>query len=234
MTKQNIVAIIPARGGSKGLPGKNIKQLAGMPLICYSIRAALGSKYIDSVFVSTDDDSIADIAEKCDSRIIKRPAELAKDTSPTIDAIIHAIEFIKKDSIPTVVVLLQPTSPLRTTSEIDGAIELFFEKDYKPVISMCEVEHSPYWCFKFHHGDTVPLFDDELMKMRRQDLPQVYRPNGAIYISTVSDLYKNNNFYSNNVVPFIMSTKKSIDIDNEIDFKFAEMLIMEREDEDCK
>ncbi|MBP2029961.1 CMP-N-acetylneuraminic acid synthetase [Methanohalophilus levihalophilus] len=230
MNKEKIIAIIPARGGSKGLPGKNIRQLAGMPLIYYSIKAALDSKYIDAVFVSTDSEPIANTSERCGANIIKRPAELAKDDSPTIDTIFHAIEFLKHDYNPSVVVLLQPTSPLRDTHDIDRAIELFVANDYSSVFSMCEVEHSPYWDFKFDNAHLKPLLGDEYLKKRRQDLPKVYRQNGAIYISTVLDLYKNNDFYSGNVVPFIMPVDKSVDIDNEIDFKLAELLIQETKD----
>lgn len=226
-TKSNIIAIIPARGGSKGIVGKNIKLLNGKPLICHTIKEALKSKYLGTIFVSTDNPKIAEISKKCGANVIERPPELAADDSSTIDAIYHAIDIIKCNYIPDIVVLLQPTSPLRSTNDIDAAIELFLNMDCDAVISMCKVEHPLYWYFKIENDDLKPLFGDEYLKMRRQDLPDVYRPNGAIYITTVKNLYKNNGFYCDKSVPYIMPPERSIDIDEEIDFKLAELLIQE-------
>ncbi|TFH42200.1 MAG: acylneuraminate cytidylyltransferase family protein [ANME-2 cluster archaeon] len=225
MDDNKIHAIIPARGGSKGIAGKNIKPLNGKPLICHTIEETLKSKYIDRAFVSTDDLSIAKTSKNCGAEIIERPDELARDESPTIDAIFHAIDTIKDASEHDVIILLQPTSPLRNFVDIDTALETFMKNDCDSLISMCKVEHSPYWCFKYDDEKLKPLFGDEYLKMRRQDLPCIYRPNGAIYITAVKSLYKNNGFYCDKIVPYIMPPERSIDIDDEIDFRLAELLI---------
>ncbi len=229
MHEYKICAIIPARGGSKGIAGKNIKQLNGIPLICHTIGEALKSKHLDKIFVSTDDPIIAKTSEKCGAKIIDRPAELAKDESPTIDAILHAIDTLKATSDQDIVILLQPTSPLRNATDIDAALEKFIKIDCDSVISMCKVEHSPYWYFKLDGKKLKPLLGDGYLSMRRQELPDVYRPNGAIYITTIKNLYKNNGFYCDKIEPYIMPPERSIDIDEEIDFKLAELLIQEDE-----
>ena len=222
-----IIAIIPARSGSKGIIGKNIKPLNGKPLICHTIEESLKSKYSDATFVSTDGPAIAKTSKKCGAKIIDRPAELANDESPTIDAIFHAIDTIKDASDKDIIILLQPTSPLRNATDIDTALDIFMKTDCDSVISMCKVEHSPYWCFKYEGDKFKPLFENKGLQMRRQELSDVYRPNGAIYITTVKNLHKNNGFYCNKIVPYIMPAKRSVDIDEEIDFKLAELLIQE-------
>lgn len=222
-----ILSIIPARGGSKGIIGKNIKLLDGKPLICYTIEEAMKSRYLGRIFVSTDDQVIARISSKCGADIIERPDELARDKSPIIDALFHAIDLINDTSDKDLVILLQPTSPLRNAADIDKAVELFLKTDCESVISMCKVDHSPYWCFKYEGDKLKPLFGNKFLKMRRQELPEVFRPNGAIYISTVKNLYKNRGFDCDNIVPYIMPPERSIDIDEEIDFKLAELLIEE-------
>jgi len=226
---RKILAIIPARGGSKGVPGKNIRLLNGKHLICHTIEEALKSKYLDRVFVSTDDAVIARISSNCGANVIQRPQELAQDDSSIIDVIFHAIEVVKDEFtfIPDIVIRLQPTSPLRDVNDIDAAIELYINNkcDSVSVISMCKVEHSPYWCFKFDDGDFEPLFGDKYLRMRRQELPDVYRPNGAIYITSLINLNKNKEFYCNNIIPYFMPAEKSIDIDEEIDFLLAEQFL---------
>ena len=227
MHEHKIYAIIPARGGSKGLPGKNIKQLNGKPLICHTIGDALKSNNLDQVFVSTDDPAIAKISKKCGAKIIDRPDEFANDESLTIDAIYHTISTIKDASDKDLIILLQPTSPLRNATDIDAALDIFLETDCDSVISMCTVEHSPYWCFKYEDDKFKPLFGNKGLQMRRQELPDVYRPNGAIYITTIKNLNKNNGFYCDKIIPYIMPAERSVDIDEEIDFKLAELLIQE-------
>jgi CMP-N,N'-diacetyllegionaminic acid synthase len=224
---ENFCAIIPARGGSKGIVGKNIRPLNGKPLICYTIEESLKSSYLNEVFVSTDDQTIAKISKKCGAKIIDRSAELAEDKSPTIDAIFHAIDAIKDTSDEDIIILLQPTSPLRNAADIDKALDIFIKTDCDSVISMCKVEHSPYWCFKYEGDKFKPLFGNKGLKLSRQELPDVYLPNGAIYITTIKKLYKNNGFYCDKIVPYIMPPERSIDIDEEIDFKLAKLLIQE-------
>ena len=224
--KSKTIAIIPARGGSKGIPRKNVRLLAGKPLICYTIERALESKNIDIVVVSTEDEEIAEVSKKCGAEIIKRPAELAEDKTPTIDVVFHALgSFEQNEYIDLIIVLIQPTSPLRNTKDIDSAIELFLNADCESVVSVCEVGHPPHWCFKIEEGYLKSLFGGTYLRMRRQDLEAVYMPNGAIYVSTPQTLYKYKSFYCNHTIPYIMPTRRSIDIDNEIDFMLAELLI---------
>jgi N-acylneuraminate cytidylyltransferase len=221
-----IVAIIPARGGSKGVSKKNIKHLQGKPLISYSIGHAKKSKYINKVVVSTEDKEIAEISREYGAEIIERPEELAKDESPTINAIFHALEVLKEQNYtPDVVILLQPTSPLCNAEDIDNAAELFLNVDCESVVSVCEVEHPPHWCFEIEEGYLKSLFGDEYLMMRRQDLKGVYMPNGAIYISTPQTLYKCESFFCNHTIPYIMPTRRSIDIDTKIDFMLAELVM---------
>ena len=221
-----ILAIIPARGGSKGLPRKNIRLLNGKPLIAYTIEEAKKSKYISRVIVSTEDDEIAKVSNKYGAEIIKRPLELAKDDTPTVDVVLHVLDVLKVQSVkPDIVVLLQPTSPLRTSQDIDNAIKLFIENNCESVVSACEIEHSPYWSFKIEDGYLKPVFGESYLKKRRQELPKVYMPNGAIYITTPDILRKYRSFYCKKTLPYIMPPEKSIDIDNELDFLLAELLV---------
>jgi len=220
----NILSIIPARGGSKDIPRKNIQPLAGKPLIAYTINSALKSKYVGKVVVSTEDEKITEVSKTYGAEVIKRPKELAKGETPTIDVIFHAIDALKvKNS--DLIVLLQPTSPLRTAKDIDNAIELFLSNECESVISVCEVKHSPYWCLKIENGYLKPLFKEKHLKTRRQDLPKAYTPNGAVYISTSEILYKYKSFYCSKTLSYIMSPERSIDIDTEIDFMLAELLM---------
>jgi len=221
-----VVAIIPARGGSKGVPRKNIRVLAGKPLIAYTIEAAKKSRYIDHVAVSTDDEEIAMISEGYGAEIIKRPKEYATDHSLTIDVILHAIdEFKKHGYIPDGIATLQPTSPLRTSGDIDAASEIFINSDCTSVISVCETKHSPYWMFTIENGYLNPLFDRDNFNMRRQDLKKIYQPNGAIYMSTPKNLKKFHGFYPNEILPYIMKQENSVDIDTHLDLKLVELLM---------
>lgn len=223
---KKILSIIPARGGSKGVPRKNIRYLAGKPLIAYSIEAALKSRYIDRTVVSTEDNEIAEIAKKYGAEVIERPVNLAKDETPTIDFVIHILEILEESSyVPDIVVLLQPTSPLRTSYDIDKAIELFVNSDCDSLVSVCELEHPPYWSLKVENGYLKPVFGEEYLKKRRQELQITYMPNGAIFISTPENLYKYRTFYTPKTINYIMPQERSIDIDEEFDFLLAEFLI---------
>ena len=225
---KKILALIPARGGSKGLPRKNIKPLLGKPLIAWTIEQALNSKYIDKVVVSTDDEEIAEISKEYGAEVpFLRPKELARDDSPTIDAIIHAINwFEERGEFFDILILLQPTSPLRTTEDIDNAIELFLNnKDALSLISVKENEHPPFWSLEIENKFLKPLFGEEYFKKRRQELPKSYMPNGAIFISYVDILKKYKTFYTPKTIAYIMPPERSIDIDNEFDFLLAEFIL---------
>lgn len=226
MDNKKILAIIPARGGSKRVPGKNVKLLINKPLIVYTIEAALGSKYLDRIIVSTDDEKIAIVSRKYNIEIVKRPRHLATGKAKTVDAVFHILEDLeKKNYIPENIILLQPTSPLRTTQDIDNSIELFSKNKCESVISVCEIDQFPYWAFIKKRKYLDPILGWKYFQYRRQDLPKAYMPNGAIYISSVKDIERNKGFYSSKILPYIMSQKTSIDIDESIDFKLAEFLL---------
>jgi CMP-N,N'-diacetyllegionaminic acid synthase len=220
---KTFLAIIPARGGSKRLPRKNILDLCGKPLIAYSIEAGLKSKYIDKVIVSSDDDEILTISKKYSAKTILRPEELANDTATTFDAIKHTIDnFEKYDYI----VLLQPTSPLRNEKHIDEAIELLESKNADAVVSVCEMDHSPLWSNVLpEDGNMNNFLRDEILNKCSQDLEKYYRLNGAIYICKTDKLLENKGFFfKENIFAYKMNRKNSIDIDEEIDFLMVECI----------
>lgn len=228
MYKNNsFLAIIPARGGSKRLPKKNILKLGGKPLIAWSIEAGLKSKYIDKVIVSSDDDEILKISNIYGSKTIKRPPELASDIATTFDAIKHSIENLEKYDY---IILLQPTSPLRNKDHIDKAIELLIKKEADAIISICEADHSPLWSNTLPQDENMQGFiRDEVKNKRSQDLEKYYRLNGAIYICKTDKLLEEKSFMlKENIFAYKMDKKSSIDIDEEIDFKLAQLLLEEQ------
>jgi len=223
-TKHAYLAVIPARGGSKRLPRKNILELNSKPLISYSIEAAQNSKYIDKVIVSSDDEEILNISQKYGALTIKRPDELASDTATTFDVIKHAIENTNEYDY---IVLLQPTSPLRDENHIDEAIELLEAKGANAVVSVCEMDHSPLWSNTLDQSLSMESFlKDEVLHKRSQDLERYYRLNGAIYIAKTDKLLEEESFFlKKNIFAYIMDRKSSVDIDEEIDFRIAKALM---------
>ena len=221
----NYLAIIPARGGSKRLPDKNILDLNGKPLIAWSIETAKKSKKIDDIVVTSDNNKILDIAKKYNVKTIKRPDFLASDTATTFDAIKHAIESLKEKF--EYIVLLQPTSPLRNEKHIDEAIELLEKKNADAVISVCEVDHSPLWSNTLPESlDMSNFIKNEIKNKRSQELEKYYRLNGAIYICKTNRLLEEKTFFiKDNIFAYVMDKKSSVDIDDEIDFELAKVLI---------
>ena len=226
--EKTFLAIIPARGGSKRLPRKNILNFVGKPLIAWSIEASLNSKYIDKTIVTSDDEEILEIAQNYKSNFIQRPDALASDTATSFDAIKHTIKNTQKYDY---VVLLQPTSPLRDVNHIDEAIELLLKKDADAVVSVCEMDHSPLWSNRLDEDSNMKNFlREEVLNKRSQDLEIYYRLNGAIYICQTDKLLENKSFFlKENIFAYKMDRKTSIDIDEEIDFKIAELLIQGKE-----
>jgi CMP-N-acetylneuraminic acid synthetase len=213
-----VLALITARGGSKGLPRKNLLQVRGKPLIAWTIEAALESKVIDQVILSSDDDEIIKtaIGLGC-SAPFRRPNYLANDTASSVDVVLHAL-----DQLPgfDIVILLQPTSPLRTASDIDAAFYMLNSSSAPSCVSVCEVEQSPYWMFSLGQDKRISkILHEEPNVDRRQDLPKVYVLNGAIYIAKVDWLKKMKSFISNDTCGYIMSRNNSIDIDTANDFE---------------
>lgn len=229
-----ILAIIPARGGSKGVPRKNIREINGKPLIAYTIEAAKKSCYINRVIVSTDDKEIAQIGKGYGAEVpFLRPLELASDTSPSIDTVIHAIEWMKENENyrPDYICLLQCTTPLKTEEHIDGAVQKLIDTGMDGVVSVCEVESHPYWMRVFNGNSLECFIKQESLTLRRQDLPKVYEFNGAIWVLKTSAVLKEKSMIVENQTGYIMSIEDSIDIDTELDFKYAEMLIKERKNQ---
>ncbi|AWE06399.1 acylneuraminate cytidylyltransferase [Lysinibacillus sp. 2017] len=224
--KPKILAIIPARGGSKGVPRKNIRNLAGKPLIAWTIEEAKKSKYIDRLILSSEDDEIIDVAKQYGCEVpFKRPLELAQDDTPGIEPVLHAIEQCPGYDY---VVLLQPTSPLRTGEDIDGCIETLLASDGDFCLSVTEPEKSPYWMYTLDDDKMVPLLPQDKLIVRRQDLPKVYALNGAVYVGKRSSLIEEQSFLTQNTLAFVMNQINSIDIDSELDLGYCEFLIRAR------
>lgn len=230
--KCEVLAIIPARGGSKGVPRKNIKSLNGKALIGYTIEAAKSSKYIDKTIVSTEDEQIKAVALNFGAEIpFLRPKELATDMSPSIDGILYTINRLQEEYnyIPEYVCLLQCTSPLRTGKHIDEAFLKLKETNMDAIVSVCESEVNPYWSNVFNGNKLDYFLECGKTITRRQDLPEVYRMNGAIYIVKTEVLMEMKTFEPEKLTGYIMDNMDSVDIDTKLDFKLAELVIKERE-----
>ncbi len=222
------VAIITARGGSKGLPRKNLLPLAGKPLISHTIEAALSCGSVGGVFVSTEDKEIADTAVRSGARVIPRPNELAADNTTSRDVVLHALDWLGAEREPAEsFVLLQPTSPLRTAKHLDACIKAFFAGTYGCAISVCEAEHHPARFLTIDSRGFLAAFAaEEDLNKPRQQLAPAYRQNGAIYLMRSDDFRtKATGFFLAPAMPFVMSQRDSVDIDSALDFKIAEMLL---------
>lgn len=221
---KTFLGIIPARGGSKGIPRKNIKILADKPLISWTIEEALKSTFLDRVILSSEDNEIIEVAKKydCDIPFI-RPKELAMDDTPAIDVVLHALEAIEEKY--DFIVLLQPTSPIRKAFHIDEAISFLIKNESQSLVSVCEVKKSPFWMFTIdRHNNLKPIFESNI-PLRRQDSPQIYILNGAIYIASPSFLNINKTFLDKETISFIMDAKASFDIDDELDWTICQTII---------
>lgn len=224
INNKKILAVIPARGGSKGIPRKNIRDLAGKPLIAWTIEAAEKSKYIDKLVVSSEDDEIISVAKSfgCDDPFI-RPKDLAQDDTPGIEPILHAVQKIRGYDY---VVLLQPTSPLRNVDDIDGCIHKCISQKANACVSVSEAEKSPYWMFRINENDQLSkVLNIENIPNRRQDLDRIYSLNGAIYVAKIDWLNSRKSFLTEETIGFLMPKERSIDIDTELDFQISEYIL---------
>lgn len=231
---KKILAIIPARAGSKGLPSKNSKVLNGKPLIAWTIEASLKSKYIDETIMSTDCEQIAAIAKKYGAQVpFLRPQELAQDDSRSIDAVYHTLEELEKIKVKyDVVVFMQPTSPLRTEKHIDEALEILFKKEAKGIVSMCKCEKSPVWSNMIPEDGSIKDFiKNEFNNISRQQTPDYYRINGAIYIAYIDYLRENDAYFGDKSYVYKMDSDSSTDIDTIRDFQLAEIIMRERHEQ---
>lgn len=223
-----MLAIIPARGGSKGVPNKNIKEISGKPLIAYTIEAAQKSEIFDKIVVSTDSEQIAEVARQYGAEIpFIRPAEISGDMVSSDDVILHAISFLKGQAMRfDEVCKLQPTSPLRKAEHLREAYALFRERKADFLVSVCECEHSPLWAGMIGEDLRIDNFIDEKVKRAcRQDLPNYYRLNGAIYMAKTNSFVQKKDFLGKNGIAYIMEQEASVDIDSELDFLIAKQLL---------
>lgn len=225
MKKERMLALIPARGGSKGIPGKNIKALAGKPLLAYTIEAARSCPCVDDVLVSTDSEEIAETARKFGAWVpFLRPEELASDTAKTMDAVLYTLRRLAEEGKEyDYVVLLQPTSPLRRSEDIEGAVGLALETG-EDVVAVSEVADSPILMRTCDEGGRLTPLLPGSSTVRRQDMPKYYRVNGSIYVNRVSALSEETSL-NDNPVGYIMPRECSVDIDESVDFAVAEYFL---------
>jgi N-acylneuraminate cytidylyltransferase len=220
----SVLAFVPARGGSKGLPGKNIIDLGGRPLIAWTLAAAEQSRYVDRCVVSTDDNGIAEVARAHGGDVpFLRPAELAGDSAATFDALAHTLSLLPSFDI---VVTLQPTSPLRIAADIDGALETMLTQDAPSCVSVTEPGKSPYWSYRVDDNNRlVPLLGPEFKRQRRQDLPTAYVLNGAVYATRTDWLLEQRGSLGEGTVAYVMPASRSLDIDSQFDLDLAQFLV---------
>jgi CMP-N-acetylneuraminic acid synthetase len=221
-----ICAIVPARGGSRGIPRKNLRPFLGRPLVCHAVDAGLGATLVERVIVSTDDPEIAAVARAAGAETpFLRPAALATDETPTLPVLQHAVRWLEQHGTAvSTVVVLQPTSPLRSAAHVDAAVRLFLDSGAESVASVCEVDHSPYWMHRLDGDRLVPFAPEGAAYLRRQDLPPVYRLNGAIYVTRRPVVMDQARVLGDDTRAFVMDRQRSIDIDDELDFQLAELV----------
>jgi CMP-N,N'-diacetyllegionaminic acid synthase len=219
----SLLALIPARGGSKGIPRKNIRELCGKPLIAWSIEVAQESDLVDKVVVSTDDEEIAEIALNYGAEVpFLRPSELSQDETPGIEPVLHALNKLPQFDMT---LILQPTSPLRNVADIDGILKMCQEHQAPAAVSICESSKHPNWMFYRKENQTLSHYEDILIAARRQDLPKVYAVNGALYLAKTSWLKENKSFFSNDTLGYTMPSDRSGDIDSSFDWEVVEFLM---------
>lgn len=215
-----VLGLIPARGGSKGVPRKNVREIAGKPLIAWTIEAALAARRLAAIVVSTEDDEIADTARRWGADVpFVRPAQLAADESPGIDPVLHALETLPGFDA---VLLLQPTSPLRTAQDIDGILHLASERGAPTAISVRPVADHPAWMYRLSASGALDSFAPDLASRRRQDLEPLVIPNGALYFGRRATLFQQRAFSGPGTLGYAMPASRSLDIDTAEDWHAAE------------
>ena len=220
---RKVLGVIPARGGSRGLPGKNIAALGGRPLISWTIAAAEGADLIDRCIVSTDDNKIAKAARESGGEVpFMRPADLATAQTPGVDPILHACDQIDGYDI---VVMLQPTSPLRRASDIDHAIRHMVDGGRRTCVSVTETKHHPNWLVRVEDDGRLRRFDDQPLVPRRQDLPPIYALNGAVYVADIDTLRRERTFLTEDTAAYVMPAERSFDVDSAADLRCCEAML---------
>jgi len=227
-----LLGVISARGGSKSIPRKNIVDLAGKPLIAWTIEAALSSGVVDRLIVSTEDAEIAETARRYEAEVpFLRPAKLARDDTPGIEPVLHAVRWLEEHEgyRPAWVMLLQPTSPFRSADDIRAAVGMMCERGADAVVSVCEVEHHPYWVKRLCEGGRLAtLVSLEGAYPSRQDLPSAVALNGAIYLIRRDVLLAQQTFYTERTYGYVMPRERSLDIDTPWDLYLAQLIARDR------
>jgi CMP-N,N'-diacetyllegionaminic acid synthase len=225
----SVIALIPARGGSKAVPRKNLVPFGGKPLIQYTIDAAKAAVSVDRVILSSDDEEIASVARALGIEVpFLRPTELARDETPMIEVMRHMVEWLATtDRCPELLVLLQPTSPFRTSGHIDEAVATMRSAQARTLVSVVEVPHqfNPVSILKIDDGKLVPFLGDQPLIARRQDKPKVFARNGPAILITHSDAIREGVLYADPVVPYLMDRHSSLDIDTFEDLRYGELLL---------
>lgn len=226
---KTVLAIVPARGGSKGIPRKNIRLVHGKPLIAYTFEQALASSNITRLILSTDDEEIANVGKQYGVDVpFLRPADLANDHASQLDAVLHTMNYIRQndDTVYDVVSLLQPTAPLRLAADIDSSLNLLHETNADSVVGFCSVGNShPYYMYTLNDTEPHPLLSVPANISRRQDFPDVYLRNGAIYAVRWDVLMEQRSFYGSKVCAYVMPRERSINVDTELDMLMVEAII---------
>ena len=229
--KPLFLGLITARGGSKGIPGKNVAPLAGKPLIAWTIEAALHSRCLSRVIVSTDDREIAEVSKKFGAEVpFMRPGELSGDDSPHMAVVLHAIQWLEDGEgwSPDYVVLLQPTSPFRTAEDIDAAAGVALDRNADSVISVNEAPSHPYKVNRLtDRGTLVSFLEPPKGYLRRQTMPEALFENGAVYMARREVLLKEKRWYTENTYPFVMPEERSLDIDSPWDLELAGLILQQ-------
>ena len=223
-----VLALVPARGGSRGIPRKNLAPLRGRPLLQWTVDAARTSRLVDRTVVSSDDEEILALALALGVEALRRPASIAGDNASAIDVVAHFLDGLDRPtrSSDPLIVYLQPTSPLRTSAHLDGALSAMADAGARCTMSVAECAHSPFKAFRLDGaGRLQSLFEESLSNARRQDLPRTFQPNGAIYAFPASAFVERGGFPSNGAVPYVMPPEASIDIDRPEDLRAAERIL---------
>jgi CMP-N,N'-diacetyllegionaminic acid synthase len=225
---RRVLGLVPARGGSRGVPGKNIVPLGGKPLVAWTAEAAAGSRYLDRTILSSDDEAIIAAGHAAGLEVpFVRPAGLARHDTPAMDVVLHALDAV--DEAFDLLVLLQPTSPLRTSIDIDACIERVVA-GAPCCVSVTAPGHSPAWMFTLGHGDRLDRLIPEMdLPARRQELPPVFALNGAVYAADVTWLRRELSFVAAGTVGYAMPADRSVDLDDDLDLALLEVLVARRQ-----
>lgn len=228
LNKMRVLGLVPARGGSKGIPRKNVRELNGKPLIAYTFEQAKRASAITDIVCSTDDDEVSSLASKWGVGLpFRRPLALATDTASIKDVVVHALDTLANAGRDyDAVMLLQPTSPFRSAEDIDAAVEILRNEDADCVISLSVVSHQhPFYMYRLAGGRPIPLFP-ESVGIRRQEFAEIYIRNGAIYLTRTSALRMTGSLYGRSQAAYVMPAERSINIDEQADWDLAERYLV--------